>query len=119
MLQLAGKGIVTRKNRTYRSAPLFHAHDERQVQRLLDGGLAAAGLSTRELDSLPGSGVRKVACDARRVTFWFAPEFVCRLNQVRPSSELASIHPSEGVGAKQFPVVNAIPFASHRIVLTG
>jgi hypothetical protein len=27
----------------------------------LDGGLAAAGLSAKELDSLPGSDVRKVA----------------------------------------------------------
>jgi putative transposase len=61
MLQLARKGIATRKNRTYRSAPLFRAHDERQAQRLSNGGLAAAGLSTRELDSLPGSDVRKVA----------------------------------------------------------
>jgi len=59
MLQFARKGIATRKNRTYRSAPLFRAHDEKQAQRLLDGGLAAAGLSTRELDSLPGSDVRK------------------------------------------------------------
>jgi hypothetical protein len=61
MLQLARKGIATSKNRTYRSAPLFRAHDERQAQRLLNGGLAVAGLSTRELDSLPGSDVRKVA----------------------------------------------------------
>jgi hypothetical protein len=33
----------------------------REAQRLLDGGLAAAGLSANELDSLPGSDVRKVA----------------------------------------------------------
>lgn len=33
----------------------------REAQRLLDGGLAAAGLSAKELDSLPGSDVRKVA----------------------------------------------------------
>ena len=57
MLQLAGKGIGTRRNRTYRSAPLFRAHDEKQAQRLLDGGLASAGLSAGELDSLPGSDV--------------------------------------------------------------
>jgi len=31
------------------------------AQRLLDGGLAAAGLSAKELDSLPGFDVRKVA----------------------------------------------------------
>jgi putative transposase len=49
------------KNRTYRSAALFRAHDEKETWRLLDGGLAAAGLSVRELDSLPGSDVRKVA----------------------------------------------------------
>jgi putative transposase len=60
MLQLAEKGMATRRNRTYRSAPLFRAHDEREAQRLLDGGLAAAGLSAKELDSLPGSDVRKV-----------------------------------------------------------
>jgi hypothetical protein len=61
MLQLAGKGIETRRNRTYRSAPLFQAHNEKEARRLLEGGLAAAGLSARELDSLPGSAVRKVA----------------------------------------------------------
>jgi hypothetical protein len=33
----------------------------REAQRLLDGGLAAAGFSAKELDSLPGSDVRKVA----------------------------------------------------------
>jgi putative transposase len=49
------------KNRTYRSAALFRAHDEKEAWRFLDGGLAAAGLSVRELDSLPGSEVRKVA----------------------------------------------------------
>ena len=61
MLQLAGKGIATRRNRTYRSAPLFQAHNEKEARRLLKGGLTAAGLSARELDSLPGSDVRKVA----------------------------------------------------------
>ena len=40
---------------------LFRAHDENEARRLLDGGLAAAELSARELDSLPGSDVRKVA----------------------------------------------------------
>jgi hypothetical protein len=58
MLQLAGKGIATRRNRTYRSAPLFQAHNEKEARRLLEGGLAAAGLSARELDSLPGSDVQ-------------------------------------------------------------
>jgi len=33
----------------------------REAQWLLDGGLAAAGFSAKELDSLPGSDVRKVA----------------------------------------------------------
>jgi hypothetical protein len=61
MLQLAGKGIETKRNRTYHSAPLFQAHNEKEARRLLEGGLAAAGLSARELDSLPGSDVRKVA----------------------------------------------------------
>jgi hypothetical protein len=61
MLQLAGKGIATKKNRNNRSAPLFQVHNEREAQHLLDGGLAAAGLSARELDSSPGSDVRKVA----------------------------------------------------------
>jgi hypothetical protein len=42
MLQLARNGIATRRNRTYRSAALFPAHDEKQAQRLLDDGLAAA-----------------------------------------------------------------------------
>jgi hypothetical protein len=40
---------------------IFRAHDEREAQRLLDGGMAAVGLSAKELDSLPGSDVRKVA----------------------------------------------------------
>ena len=50
MLQLAEKGMATMRNRTYRSAALFRAHDEREAQRLLDGGLAAAGLSAKELE---------------------------------------------------------------------
>src|SRR4030095_4808678 len=37
---------------------LFQAHDEKEARRLLEGGLAAAGLSARELDSLPGSDVQ-------------------------------------------------------------
>src|SRR5207237_10810643 len=44
-----------------RSAPLFQVHNEKEAWRLLEGGLAAAGLSARELDSLPGSEVRKMA----------------------------------------------------------
>jgi hypothetical protein len=50
MLQLAEKGMATRRNRTYRSAALFRAHDEREAQRLLDGGLTAVGLSAKELE---------------------------------------------------------------------
>ena len=61
MLQLAGQGIAKTKNRTYRSAPLFQAHNEKEARRLLEGGLTNTGLSARELDSLPGSDVRKVA----------------------------------------------------------
>jgi putative transposase len=45
----------------YHVMALFQAHDEKEARRFLDGGLAAAGLSARELDSLPGSDVRKVA----------------------------------------------------------
>ena len=55
------EGHGDQEKSTYRSAALFRAHDEREAQRLLDGGLAAVGLSAKELDSLPGSDVRKVA----------------------------------------------------------
>jgi hypothetical protein len=58
MLQLAEKGMAIRQNRTYRSAALFRAHDEREAQRLLGGGLTAAGLSPKKLPSLPGSDAR-------------------------------------------------------------
>lgn len=50
--------MAIRQNRTYRSAALFRAHDEREAQRLLDGGLKAAGLSPKKLPSLPGSDAR-------------------------------------------------------------
>ncbi len=56
-----GKGLRREEIGTYRSAPLFQAHNEKETRRLLEGGLAAAGLSARELESLPGSDVRKVA----------------------------------------------------------
>ena len=59
MLKLAQRGI--RSNRTYRSAGIARAHDEVQAQRLLEKGLAAAGLHKEVLSRLAGSDVRKVA----------------------------------------------------------
>lgn len=61
MLKLAGKEVITRRNRTYRSGAVFRAHDQREAVRLLEGGLAAAGLDENLLESLPGSDVRKIA----------------------------------------------------------
>jgi putative transposase len=37
------------------------AHDEKEAKRLLDEGLAAAGLAADALGRLPGSDLRKVA----------------------------------------------------------
>lgn len=61
MLKLAEKGITSRKNRTYRSGAVAQARDEREAERLLTEGLAAAGLKKNELGHLPGSDVRKTA----------------------------------------------------------
>jgi putative transposase len=51
-----GRGLRREEIGTYRSAPLFQAHNEKEARRLVEGGLSA-----RELESLPGSDVRKVA----------------------------------------------------------
>jgi putative transposase len=61
MLNLAGKAVTGRKNRTYRSGGVCRAHDEREAERLLSEGLAAAGLDEDALGRLPGSDVRKTA----------------------------------------------------------
>jgi putative transposase len=61
MLKLAEKAVRSRKNRTYRSGALSRAHDEREAERLLSEGLAAAGLEEEALGRLPGSDARKTA----------------------------------------------------------
>ena len=61
MLKLAEKAVASRKNRTYRSGAISRAHDEREAERLLSEGLAAAGLEEDALGHLPGSDVRKTA----------------------------------------------------------
>lgn len=61
MLKLAGKSVGSRKNRTYRSGPLARTHDEHEAERLLQEGLAAAGLEETMLGRLPGSDPRKAA----------------------------------------------------------
>lgn len=61
MLKLAEKAVTSRRNRTYRSGAVSRAHDQREAERLLNGGLAAAGLKEIALDGLPGSDVRKTA----------------------------------------------------------
>lgn len=61
MLKLAEKAVTSRRNRTYRSAAVARAHDQREAERLLKEGLAAAGLEESVLGGLPGSDVRKTA----------------------------------------------------------
>ena len=61
MLKLAEKAVTSRRNRTYRSGAVARAHDEREAERLLKEGLAAAGLEEGALRGLPGSDVRKTA----------------------------------------------------------
>ena len=61
MLKLAEKAVRSRRNRTYRSGAVSKAHDEREAERLLREGLAAAGLEEEALEALPGSDTRKVA----------------------------------------------------------
>jgi REP element-mobilizing transposase RayT len=61
MLKVADKVVRSRRNRTYRSAPVARAHDQSEAERLVTEGLAAARLEESMLASLPGSDVRKVA----------------------------------------------------------
>ena len=61
MLKLARKGLLGRKNRTYRSGAVAQTHDEAEAERLLAEGLAACGLNPDALCRLPGSEIRKVA----------------------------------------------------------
>jgi putative transposase len=61
MLKLSENAVRSRKNRTYRSGALSRTHDQREAERLLQGGLEAANLDKDALSALPGSDVRKVA----------------------------------------------------------
>lgn len=61
ILKLSEKAVRSRRNRTYRSGALSRTHDQREAERLLQGGLAAAGLDENALSGLPGSDGRKVA----------------------------------------------------------
>jgi putative transposase len=61
MLKLGEKALRSRRNRTYRSGGVSKAHDEREAERLIREGLAAAGLEEKALEGLPGSDLRKVA----------------------------------------------------------
>jgi len=61
MLKLAEKLLKRKRHRSYRSSQELQAHGEEEAEKILDEGLAAAGLSKDELNSLPGSDIRKVA----------------------------------------------------------
>ena len=61
MLALAARLAPATGNRNYRSSPLRKAHDTREAERLLAEGLASAGLTSGDLEALPGSDARKVA----------------------------------------------------------
>jgi REP element-mobilizing transposase RayT len=61
MLKLSENAVGSRKNRTYRSGALSRTHDQREAERLLQGGLEAADLDEDALSGLPGSDVRKAA----------------------------------------------------------
>lgn len=60
-LELVGRRVQARRNRTYRSGAVVQAHDEREAEKLLREGLAAAGLTESALGDLPGSDPRKAA----------------------------------------------------------
>ena len=63
MKALAGAAVTAtpRVSRAYRRTPQHLAHGEQEAARLLEEGLAAAGLRASELEVLPGSDPRKLA----------------------------------------------------------
>ena len=58
---LVRSALAKVRSRAYRSAGASRSHDQRQAERWLREGLAAAGLSREELLDLKGSDPRKVA----------------------------------------------------------
>jgi hypothetical protein len=60
-LHRVGKRAGSYRNRTYRSGGISKAHDEKMAERIVEEGLAAAGLEKKEMGLLPGSDPRKVA----------------------------------------------------------
>ncbi len=59
-MDLAKDLIGSRKNATYRSGSLRHAHDLDEAERIFHEGLALLGLKEAELENLPGADIRKV-----------------------------------------------------------
>lgn len=60
MLKLAEKVLKRKRHRSYRSSQELQAHGEVEAEKILEEGLGITGLSHEELNSLPGSDVRKV-----------------------------------------------------------
>ena len=61
MLALGEAVLKKKRNRSYRASLESRAHGEREARRLLDQGLAAAGLKAQDLANIRGSDTRKVA----------------------------------------------------------
>jgi putative transposase len=65
MLKLGEKLLKRKRHRSYRASKELQAHGEREALEILKEGLAACGLAEKELKTLPGSDLRKVAIAAR------------------------------------------------------
>jgi hypothetical protein len=60
LLSIARGAIKVRRNRTYRSGPVQHRHDEKEAERIVKEGLARCRLEGDELPELPGADMRKL-----------------------------------------------------------
>jgi hypothetical protein len=70
LLAIAEGAIKVRRNRTYRSGPVQHRHDEKEAERIVSEGLKRVRLSEGDLSELNGSDPRKleIAAEVRANT---------------------------------------------------
>jgi putative transposase len=70
LLAIAKGAIKVRRNRTYRSGPVQHRHDEKEAERIVNEAMARCRLEEAELPELPGADSRKlkIAAEVRAHT---------------------------------------------------
>jgi REP element-mobilizing transposase RayT len=103
-----GKGLIkSRRNSTYRSGPIYRAHDAGEAERILEAGLKRLRTDVAELEKLSGSDVNKVAMaellssKTSASQAWIASELRMK-SAANVSQQLRRIRSADGARRKRY-----------------